>query len=203
MTETESSGGADRRRFFRINDTIGVAYRQLTEEELASEIEGSEPTDPFLMLQGLNNTIASLMPEVAAAQPTVAQLLGALDQKLNCIVDQLELDSRLVQRIAHRIHEVNISACGIALVIDEPLNQGAVLALDLVLKPSDNHIITRGKVVACQLVDRSISADTPGIHYIRIDFMDMQSMEQELLIQHVVQRQGVQLQARQKEELLK
>lgn len=190
--------GDERRRFFRINDAIGVAYRQLSAEELEQgsvTVDRGVSSDPQRLLQAADKTIQTLLPLVRVKQPEVAELLEAMDQKLSFLVDQLEVESRLVERIAHRVHEVNISACGMALVVDEPLALGAVLALDLLLRPSEVHIHTRGEVVACQLAARDQAEAMQGTHYVRMEFQGMGISDQELLIQHIVQRQSLLIRA--------
>lgn len=190
--------GDERRRFFRINDAIGVAYRQLSAEELdqgSVTVAHGVSSDPQVLLQSADKTIQTLLPLVRVKQPEVAELLEAMDQKLSFLVDQFEVESRLVERIAHRVHEVNISACGMALVVDEPLVLGSVLALDLLLRPSDVHIHTRGVVVACQLAARDQAEAMQGSHYVRMEFRGMGITDQELLIQHIVQRQSLLIRA--------
>jgi len=190
--------GDERRRFFRINDAVGVAYRSLSPEELEQDgvtVAHSVSSDPQILLQAADKTIQTLLPLVGVKQPEIAQLLEAMDQKLSFLVDQLEVESRLVERIAHRVHEVNISACGMALVVDEPLALDSVLALDLLLKPSEVHIHTRGVVVACQLAARDQAEAMQGTHYVRMEFRGMGLADQELLIQHIVQRQSLLIRA--------
>lgn len=190
--------GDERRRFFRINDTIGVAYRSLLAEELNQDtaiVASQVSSNPQVLLEAADKTIQTLLPLVRVQQPEVAQLLEAMDQKLSYLVDQLEVESRLVERIAHRVHEVNISACGMALVVDEPLAPGLVLALDLVLRPADVHIHTRGVVVACKLAEKDQAEAMQGTHYVRMEFRGMGLSDQELLIQHIVQRQSLLIRA--------
>jgi len=190
--------GDERRRFFRINDAIGVAYRQLSAEEMeqgAETVARRASSDPQALLQTADKTIQTLLPLIRVKQPEVAELLEAMDQKLSFLVDQLEVESRLVERIAHRVHEVNISACGMALVVDEPLVVGSVLALDLLLRPSEVHLHTHGVVVASQLAVRDQAEAMQGTHYVRMEFQGMGVSDQELLIQHIVQRQSLLIRA--------
>lgn len=171
----------ERRRFFRINDKVGVAYRVLTDEEAASRREQEpKPVDALSLLSRYETTIQQLLPAVEP-EPT-RQLLAALNHKINCIIAQLELDSRLVREVAHRVHEVNISACGMAFVADEAIAVGKTLSLDLVLKPDGRHIVSYGQVLGCEAQDQGF--------YVRLNFLGLSPGDQELLIQHIVRRQG-------------
>ncbi|AFU99140.1 PilZ domain-containing protein [Simiduia agarivorans] len=172
---------AERRRFFRINDKVGVAYRVLTEEEANSRTErDAEPVDTLSLLSRYENTITQLLPGIQSE--SMRELFGALNNKINCIIAQLELDSRLVREIAHRVREVNISACGMAFIVDEQIPAGKILSLDLILRPEGRHIATYGQVLDCEAGDKGF--------YLRINFMALSAMDQESLIQHIVKRQG-------------
>ncbi|MBB3167060.1 PilZ domain-containing protein [Simiduia aestuariiviva] len=172
---------SERRRFFRINDRVGVAYRVLTDAEADSRQErDNEPMDTMSLLSRYENTIEALLPQVDSE--VLVELLGTLNKKINCVVAQLELDSRLVRDIAHKVREVNISACGMAFVADEHVPPGKVLSLDLLLRPEGTHLATYGQVLDCQSTDAG--------HYLRVNFMSLSPYDQEVLIQHIVRKQG-------------
>ena len=179
---------ADRRRFFRINDTIGLSYRVLSDEETQSQlVDVIDPADVPTLLASYDKTINSVLSQLKIEQPVVAELLAAMNGKINCVVDQLDVDSQLVEQIAHKIRDVNISACGVAFNVDEPVDIGRVLLLDLLLQPDDVHIYFHGTVIMRGMNDSDDSC------YIRVNFSNMSTSDQELLIQHIVRRQGVQL----------
>lgn len=179
---------ADRRRFFRINDTLRLSYRVLSDEETQSQLGGViDPADVTTLLANYDKTIKSVLGQLKIEQPLVANLLAAMNGKINCVVDQLDIDSQLVEQIAHKIREVNISACGVAFNVDEPIDIGKVLLLDLLLQPDDVHIYVHGAVIM-----RGMNEPDGGC-YIRVNFSNMSTSDQELLIQHIVRRQGVQL----------
>lgn len=175
----------DRRRYFRINDTLGVAYRILSAEEIQQSDSLSErPVDARNIIAGFDNQIDQLLLQLRPKDPVVAELVEILNQKINSILDQLNLESDLVQRIAHKVQEVNISACGMAFVVEEDLPPGAVLSLDLLLLPANLHVFTRGIVIDSTAVESG-----EGFHA-RLEFSGMESQDQEVLIQHIVQRQS-------------
>ncbi|BFM13321.1 hypothetical protein R50072_34740 [Simiduia litorea] len=175
---------SERRRFFRINDKVGVAYRVLTDEEARTRQEHDpQPVDTLSLLSRYENAIDQLLPQLSS--PVMTELFTTLNNKINCVIAQLELDSRLVRDVAHRVREVNISACGMAFITEELIAAGKVLSLDLILRPEGNHIVTYGKVLDCEAID--------GGFYLRTNFVALSPHDQEVLIQHIVKRQGSQL----------
>jgi len=174
----------ERRRFFRITDTLGVAWRTLTEEELGdNDILLNRPVDVYSMLGSLENKITHKLGQFRIKDPLTAELIELLNQKLNCIANQMEAESVLVQKLAHRMQEVNISACGVGFLVDEQLVIGQTLVLDLALRPSNVHVTCYGKVVGCEA-----ASEGEGF-YVRLEFCDIDEADQELLIQHIVKRQ--------------
>lgn len=178
----------ERRRYFRINDTLGVAYRVLTQEEIKSHDKDKKPAvNVFSLLANYDTALNEQLAQLQIKEPALEQVLSSLNKKINCLINHLEMESSLVERLAHKIREVNISACGIAFVAEGELNIGQDVSLDIALQPSEMHIFTCGKVVGCDAEPKG------GGYYIRINFYDMSDQDQELLIQHIVQRQSTQL----------
>lgn len=173
----------DRRRFFRIDDHIGVSYRVVDESELIGQTQPPRQSDIFSLLNDLDKTITQELSELQLRDPKMAVLLDAFDRKLSALVNQLEIDNYLVQRIAHKVRQVNISACGMGLQIEEPLKEGDLVMIDLVLIPGNVNIFTYGRIISSESVNDKET-------YVRMDFFGMSPTDQELLIQHIVRRQG-------------
>lgn len=180
--------GQERRRFFRIDDTIGVAYRQLTDEELESSgFEGIKPVDALSLIASFDNKLANLTGRLRGPEPLLAEIFETLNLKLNAVINQLELDSHLVKRVAHKVHEVNLSACGMAFFIDEPIDLECTISLEMSLKPSNSTILCFATIVASDYIKED------DHYYVRMDFANMSEHDQEVLIQHIVRRQGHQI----------
>lgn len=178
----------ERRRFFRIDDSIGVAYRLLSDEELADQLDGEiKPVDSMNLIASYDNKIANLCGQLQTRDPLVAELMETLNAKLSAVINQLELDSRLVRRVAYKVHEVNISACGMALFTDESIPEGATISLEMSLKPGNHLVQCYASVISCGMDEEKQK------FYIRMDFANMSEHDQEILIQHIVRRQGDQL----------
>lgn len=171
----------ENRRFFRINETIGLSYEVAERGSKSKE----KTVDIMDIMSEQDEKIEKLLMEVAEESPKVAELVQVFNQKLERVVEQLALDSRMVDKLANRVQEVNISACGLGYTCEESIEVGSQLNLKLELYPSKKMIHVGGIVVGCDPVERG--------HYWRIDFYGMSHDTQEMLIQHIVQRQSAQL----------
>lgn len=175
----------ERRRYFRINETVGIAYQTI--DVNGHDGLGGKVPDVMQLVAKQDRKIERLLREVADEHPKIAELVSVFNQKLERIVNHIVLESDLVERIAQRIKEANLSACGMAFSNDEAVEVGARLKLELTLYPSEYKLSTAGIVVACD--KQSDSSEW----YWRIDFFDMADHAQEALIQHIVKSQSQQI----------
>lgn len=177
----------NRRRYFRIVDALGVSYRVVSDEDAGSD--SAKRIDTLSVLNHHNTLIQEQIAVVEPDNPAVARLAAQLNQKIDAILMMLELDNLMSQHACHRIDQASISASGIAFPVGESLAPNTLLELDLLLRPSVKHVVTLGRVVACDAMPEAES------YYLRVEFTEMTDPNRETLIQHIVQRQGVLLRA--------
>src|SRR5690606_26369490 len=126
----------ERRRYFRINETVGISYQCIDSSESSGKKEESLADDVSRIFEQ-DEQIKKLIGELKDQNPLLAQLAVLLNQKVDRIADQQVLRNDLVNRIAHRVKEVNISACGMAFMNDESIGEGERLRLELKLFPAE------------------------------------------------------------------
>lgn len=177
----------ERRRYFRINGRIGLSYDLLDQSHDHDPREqlDEKALDIWDRISDQDEKINSLLTELANENPKVAELISTLNQKMERLVRQMVLDSQLVDNLANRVRQVNISACGVAFVNDVDVPLKTRIALDLKLLPKNNIVRANGMVVGCDQTEEG--------YYWRIDFYDIKPAAQEALIQHIVQKQSEQL----------
>ncbi len=192
----------ERRRFFRIEDTLGVAYQLLSDEELAVYRQGFDrPMDMFSLLANYEVKIEKELSILRVKDPLIASVLDNISCKINCVINQMEMDSQLVRRVVHKFQPVSISACGMGLLLPAELEVGQVLSFDLILAPTNLHVFTLGAVVACEPCEDEPEFESAAVSirdneeeedafFVRIEFQEMEDEDQEVLIQHVVKRQS-------------
>jgi len=178
----------DRRRYFRINDWVGLSYRALEQSELSVCSDGENvQISTTQVIETIDRELAAALNVLWQSNPSAANVIGLLNKKLDFIAAELELDY-LGGLIRHEHAQVNISACGIAFECDERFDVGVVLELNLLLKPVNSTVKLRGCVNAC---DR-VTAGGSKAFLLRIDFMGTDTHMREVLIQHIVRRQSMQ-----------
>jgi c-di-GMP-binding flagellar brake protein YcgR len=186
----------ERRRYFRIDDSMGVFYRLLGDEESkALARESKERKGPVDYAANFDNRIHTLLDSCKVQSPIAAELLDLLNKKLNFIVAQMDIDTDLMKSVAYTMRRVNVSACGLAFSTEELLKPGQMLQLDILLHPEELKLMALAKVVDCEPIE-----DSEKEFFVRLDFTEVSSTDQELLIQHVVKCQSSQLVQRRRDQ---
>ncbi len=179
---------SERRRYFRIDDTVGLNYKVIDATE-ARHLEQALKTgqrrssDMVQLFHGLEVQVGLAVEELRSTAPQSAAVAELLNEKIN-ILGRLMIDARLKKQGGPR--GVNLSACGLAFDQDEAIDSGTLLELQLTLFPSYTFIVLIGEVVDCP-------ENEDGSFNVRLDYRYIRDEEQEALIHHMVQRQNQQL----------
>lgn len=184
---------AERRRYFRIDDRVGVDINPLAEEAahtLAEQVRRGLAAGDFR--SPFDARLHTVLEAVRVQQPLVSEALELLNRKLSLLMEQLAVNDEALQRLAFTVHEVSLSACGLGLTVDYALAVGTPVHLALDLLPGEQRITTLARVVACEPAPET----GEGNHYLRMDYEVIHPEDQEQLIQHVLRRQGLQLRHR-------
>ncbi len=180
----------ERRNFFRVDDSVSLSYHEISQDELEERIDrvDLELEGNFTVMSGIasiNQNMSGIMHRIESAEPDIAEYLKAINNKIDILGRALLSNSNdLVEQPAQ---PVNLSASGLAFYSAEPVGNGMLLELRLLLIPSFTGIITFGEVVGCDPVDDVVGGFG---YFIRVNFMHMRENDRDLLIRHVVKRQG-------------
>ncbi len=196
---TMADSSAERRNFFRIDDSVSMSYQQISEQELDDRIGSMEmELEGNFTVMGsiasINQNMAGIMHRIEGDEPDIAAYLKAINNKIDIL-------GRALLSTANEIAEqpaqpVNLSASGMAFYSSNPIDAGAVLELRLLLMPSFTGIITFCEVVGC---DRVADAEEGFSFFTRVNFTHMREKDRDLLIRHVIKRQGEFLRKRREE----
>lgn len=187
----------EKRQFVRIVDNIMIAIKTIeeaekTRQELLDNKEDGHSTIGH-QLKSLEDQITSTTQNLSDKMPQTAQIFSLLNRKLNIIAyHMLKKD---VEN-DHQSLEVSLSASGIGFYHHTALKAGDTVALDMFLSPNPYRIITAVKIISVN--EKKATHDVPHAHlqeqgqgyYIRAEFEGLSEQDQEILIQHILRRQG-------------
>jgi hypothetical protein len=172
----------ERRRYFRIIDEVALSFTLLTDE---TQGDAEDLNQEFHM--SLEIQIRHAMADLRSQSSKVAHVLDLINQKINLLRSAEEKDGS-----APIFKDANLSACGVAFTWHENLPINQQLIVNLYLQP--NHELIRTEAhVAGVTINQDAGALPEESYIVRLDFDNIKKNYQELLIQHVVQRQGHQL----------
>lgn len=189
MKHNTDENSRERRRYFRIEDTVIIHYEVLTAEEAAqkkAELKQINLRIPD-RLRDTEKELQLLIDKLRIQNPQFANAIELLNVKFS-ILKQSQPE-RFVREngVEESVKEVSISACGIAFETSTFLEVDRMLYLDITLLPTDVHIMTLATVVGCETL---LDEKSERSWSLRLDFYDMPVEDEEMLVQHIVKRQG-------------
>jgi len=185
----------ERRRFFRIEDLVHLTFRIIDETELAYKTDLLEKglVEQFMITSSLAAVTADMsatLRKIEVNDPDVAHYLKSLDQKIDMIGRAFMVDE--VNTQDNQACAVNLSASGIAFHHENEIPVGTYLEIKMLLMPSNAGVLTYGKVIGNDKVEGIKGTDIQ----VRVDFTHLREEDRDLLIRHVIRKQGDMLRER-------
>jgi hypothetical protein len=177
---------SEKRRYFRIDDTLGLAFRVVTPRvpDLKLSTDGLDDSE---LLDVLDVELDSLINVFWSSDPKFARAFTLLNQKVDILMGNYRpSEGEILEQFDHYYAEidVNLSASGIAFGTEARLDINDRLELLLLLKSAKSKLIVMGNVIN---IEERESEGKP-VYYTCVDF-DVEPQQEEKLIQYIVQRQ--------------
>ncbi len=182
-----TDSGADRRRFFRIADTVSLRFRPLSLSEKQLWLEDELNLEPDPNVQALDAEISAELERLKSCSPELSVMAELLNTKLEMLAESTNANLDAGFKQPYRTINVSLSACGIGFPVAEPLEQDMILLVDALLTAENKRVLVTGRVVGCD------SLSIPGPHghkyMTRINFERIDERLSEDLIQYILQQQ--------------
>lgn len=186
---------AERRNYFRIDDTVRLTLRRIPAGELETRLDRLEHdlAGNFTVMSSLAAITAQMtvsLRRIENRDADLAAYLRAIDQKIEVIgrafiAQEPELS-------AETAVPVNLSAGGMCVGSGEAFEPGDSLEIRMLLFPSFTGLLIYGTVVECSPTPADALPAAYG-HMVRVEFSHIREQDRELLIRHLLRRQGNQL----------
>lgn len=188
---------AERRRFYRVDDELMLAWRPLDATEVHEFRRGSvrsrmKQESLQQLVFHLDSKLESLSEALLAVDPAVREAIDILDRKLT-LIERMVSQTRPESPDAdaeYQLTPVNLSAGGIGMDVERPLTRGAFVAIDMIMLPEYEQLELVGQVVLCK------EHPTPGQWSVAIDFVQLREVERDRLAAHIARRQTELLKSR-------
>ncbi len=183
---SEKSNEKDRRQFFRLDDKVNLGFEILTEEEMLTRVNEltlglTDSLTVMTRMTSISQQLAASLHRIDQRDPDIADYLRGLDEKIEILAQTYLSKNGDLSDLPKQT--VNLSAGGIAFTVDEAISLSAPLEVKLLLFPSYTGILVYGRVVSCE-------ASSEESYQVRIDFEFIRDSDRDVLIRHILRRQG-------------
>lgn len=184
----------EKRRYFRVNDTINLLHRVVDEGRINQRSHVSTDVLSSCSLSAaldvLNQEAAALSLRLERRDPEMFEYLKIIDNKINLIALALNPQINTDEFSEHDMHDVSLSAAGVAFTNEIALPVGTLLELRMLLTSCLVVVVVFARVVQC----KDISQDTTAYPFaICAEYININEEDRELLIKHVIKKQMQQL----------
>jgi len=202
LDKDTAQDAAERRNFFRIDDTVRLSLSRVSAEELQTKLErlNHDVAGDFTVMSSLAAITAQMtvgLHRIENRDPDLAAYLRAIDQKIEVI--GRAFIAQEPELAAEKASPVNLSAGGMSVGVDEAFQPGTLLEIRMLLFPSFTGLMIFGTVIeGSAAVDEATQGQFQ--HLARIEFTHIREQDRELLIRHLLRRQSAQLRDQHQED---
>lgn len=176
----------ERRRFFRIDDIVGLKIEPVDKHNLEQTLENfHKEQHNFSIRNDFNYQLEQHRADlhhIKAKMPELGRYLSVLQAQIDSLTDRI-ISAEHKSSIT-RDTEANISAQGIAFMSDERLTSGEIIKLNLKLLPGQQKIVIYARVILCVK-----DPTDQGRYKIALDFEHIHEADREILVKHVHEKQ--------------
>lgn len=192
-THTRATTAAERRSFFRIDDTVRLSIRPVPPEELADRLDRLEHdlAGNFTVMSSLAAITAQMsagLRRIENQDHDLAAYLRAIDQKIEII--GRAFIAQEPEMASHKAVPVNLSAGGICAGTEAPYQGGATVEIRMLLFPSFTGLMIYGTVIECSPASDPVTGRDLG-YLTRVEFSHIREHDRDLLIRHLLRRQSL------------
>jgi hypothetical protein len=168
----------ERRRFIRITDNIKLRYWLPSKHAQVANCADQN----HLQFMGIESQVQILLRHLPTQAHKFSELLQLINQKLNLLELRINAPTPAFQQI-----DVNLSGCGIAFAVakEENYESGTHMQIEMILPPYDSPIGINAEVIKC-----GVEAEMPEQTTLRLEFRNMPTQMEDLLIHYILKRQS-------------
>ncbi len=190
----------ERRRFYRIDDSVVLNYRAFPEDQIGEEVSrlkllGSQHQSLQTSLGGLELRLDFLLEEISEPLPEIAEALKIINRKISILshLDNANAETALgllPDKSSVEPQAVNLSGSGLAFFSPTNFSNGETMEIQFILLPEYYDIKAIGRVVS----SRESGSDEPERKFeVAVDFIYLNEKDQEFIVSHILRKQGEEL----------
>ena len=175
----------ERRRFFRIEDTVGIKIEVIPPQEVESKLEQFwDDRHQFSLRNEFNFELEQHQADlrhIKNSMPEVARYLEVLQKQLDLITTKV-LNGE--DEFVNEEKRVNLSAQGISFYCEEVMHIGEMVKTNLKLLPGNYKVVILSRVIQCDK-----NKGDQGEYKVALDFEHIHEADREIMVKHVHEKQ--------------
>ena len=180
----------ERRRFFRIDDTVALQVTQVGHTELERKLEDFWANrNQYARQNEYNLKINEHLADLQA----IHEKMPELARYLRVLQDQIDLLSKTAfpeQISANQVPKtVSLSAQGLSFHTHEIFKPVDIVELNLTLKPTGQRIVSFARVVLADEIAEEDDFLDEGRYRVSLDFEHIHEADRETLVRHIHAKQ--------------
>jgi hypothetical protein len=184
----------EKRRFFRIEDLVHLSCNVLDERSFNEKIQLLEKgvSEQFLVmsdLSAISSEMSASLRRIESREPEIADYLRSIDRKID-LLGRAIMSEEFGVNIDSAV-PVNLSASGVGIKTGRAIPENSSVEVRMILLPDHVGVMAYGSVVACEEQD-----DERYPYLVRVDFTHLRDEDRDLLIRHIMRKQGEMLRER-------
>jgi len=184
----------EKRRYYRIDDSVSLSYKAISEAGLddaiaLSKVDSGRRQKLLSSLAELDGRINSLLLDIDDQLPEVASVLKLLNRKIHIVGQMSDSAESSGQEdvIPRPTHKISLSASGVSFHAPASVRVHDCLELSLTLFPEYYFIKAFGRVVSC----RDALPSSPDFNkLVAVDFVYLDDDDQDYIMSHVLKKQS-------------
>jgi hypothetical protein len=172
----------ERRRYFRIEDTVSLTVSRIDPDELQTQIDDFwHDQQAYAVRHQFNNQLEQHLSDFKSIEknmPELARYLSVLQAQIDNLTAKVLPEQA---SIASDSQKVSLSGQGMAFTSDQKMTIAETVELYLKLLPTGQTIKIYAQIVEVELVPEQ----TPEQYRISLDFTHIYESDQELLVKRI------------------
>jgi hypothetical protein len=178
----------ERREYYRFDESLMISYSIVGKQTSSVDLAQFQAMELLNTFSSMTGQLKMSLSRMQNRSPESSNCFKILDAKINLLAQTVlyqNSDNNLKAR------KVTISAGGISFGVDEAIEAGTQLSLQLVLPPELNVLSISANVLKCHK-----STDNNFPYYISTKFYETNDVTEDTIVRHIMRVQSDQLRAK-------
>ncbi|MBL4607226.1 MAG: PilZ domain-containing protein [Pseudomonadales bacterium] len=181
----------ERRRFFRIEDSVYLQLDSDGQEDTVSKPSGAGESGFYLYINEFRKISAESKRHLHLAEntdPHITAYLQALNDKISCLAQAILFSQEEQELEANS--SIQLSEGGFSTLLSQPYARGQRLKCKMILYPNNHIMFFSSEVVYCRQEAIPTPEGSQPLYRAGFEFVHLNEGDAQLLARHIINKQA-------------